>query len=96
MVSFFLNIRGEFNVTSVLLSQLNNHNLPVVFFVFLLKVNAEFQRITTVNLEAKFMSMLDLYSPKLLSIFQAKKGAAGERHRAEMNTLLQVFQFTPV
>ncbi|XP_065806214.1 uncharacterized protein [Labrus bergylta] len=53
------------------------------------KVNAEFQRITTVNLEAKFMSMLDRYSPKLLSIFQAKKGAAGERHRTEMNTLLQ-------
>ncbi|XDV26116.1 hypothetical protein PO909_029900 [Leuciscus waleckii] len=35
------------------------------------------------------MSMLDLYSPKLLSLFQAKKGAAGERHRAQMSILLQ-------
>lgn len=42
------------------------------------------------------MFMLDHYTPKLLAIFQAKKGAAGERHRTEMNILLQVFQFTPL
>lgn len=42
------------------------------------------------------MFMLDHYTPKLLTIFQAKKGAAGERHRTEMNILLQVFQFTPL
>ncbi|TKS73780.1 hypothetical protein D9C73_007861 [Collichthys lucidus] len=53
------------------------------------QVNAEFHRITTVNLEAKFMFKLDHYTPKLLAIFQAKKGAAAERHRAEMNILLQ-------
>ncbi|KAI4877952.1 hypothetical protein NFI96_030098, partial [Prochilodus magdalenae] len=40
-------------------------------------VSAEFQRITTGNLEPKCMSMLDHYSPKL---FQAKNGAAGEQH----------------
>lgn len=50
------------------------------------QVSAEFQRITTRDLEPKFMSMLDLYSPKLLSLFQAKKGAAGERHRAQTST----------
>ncbi|XP_035985885.1 uncharacterized protein LOC118559324 [Fundulus heteroclitus] len=60
---------------------------PALFDV--LQVSAEFQRITTRNLEPKFMSMLDLYSPKLLSLFQAKKGAAGERHRAHMSILLQ-------
>ncbi|CAM4712078.1 unnamed protein product [Leuciscus chuanchicus] len=49
---------------------------PALFDVS--QVSAEFQRITTRNLEPKFMSMLDLYSPKLLSLFQAKKGAAGE------------------
>jgi len=61
-----------------------------VFFCFF-QVNAEFHRIATVNLEAKFMFMLDHYTPKLLGIYQAKKGAAGQRHRAEMNILLQVF-----
>lgn len=35
------------------------------------------------------MFLLDHYTPKLLSIFQVKKGAAGERHRTEMNILLQ-------
>uniref|UniRef100_A0A8C6MI90 Uncharacterized LOC107385540 n=1 Tax=Nothobranchius furzeri TaxID=105023 RepID=A0A8C6MI90_NOTFU len=60
---------------------------PALFNVS--QINAEFKRITTVNLEAKFMYMLDQYIPKLLSIFQAKKGAAGERHRTAMNILLQ-------
>ena len=32
---------------------------------------------------------------KLLSLFQAKKGAAGERHRAQMSILLQVLKFDP-
>ncbi|KAL7866042.1 hypothetical protein SRHO_G00112890 [Serrasalmus rhombeus] len=53
------------------------------------QVNAEFHRITTVNLESKFMFMLDHYTPKLLAMFQEKKGAVGERHRTEMNILLQ-------
>ncbi|KAK1875368.1 Alanine--tRNA ligase [Dissostichus eleginoides] len=35
------------------------------------------------------MSMLDFYSPKLLSMFQGKKGAVGERHRAKRSILLQ-------
>ncbi|XP_070408069.1 uncharacterized protein [Nothobranchius furzeri] len=54
------------------------------------EVSAEFHRITTLNLEPKFMSSLDLYSSKLLSLFQAKKGAAGQRHRAQLNLLLQL------
>ena len=75
-------------------SKLENQ-ISFLFFLFS-KVKAEFQRITTVNLEAKFMGMLDRYSLKLLSIFQAKKRAAGERHCVDMNTLLQVFWFTPL
>ncbi|KAM4540035.1 uncharacterized protein PAE49_020745 [Odontesthes bonariensis] len=35
------------------------------------------------------MAMLDIYTPKLLSLFQSKKGAAGERQRAQMSVLLQ-------
>ncbi|KAG9275508.1 hypothetical protein AMEX_G10033 [Astyanax mexicanus] len=61
---------------------------PALFNVS--QVSAEFQRITTLTLEPKFFSVLDRYSPKLLSLFQAKKGAAGERHRAQMSTLLQL------
>lgn len=38
--------------------------------------------------------MLDYYTPKLLSIFQAKKGAIGERHRAQMSVLLQVLNIS--
>ncbi|XP_057182997.1 uncharacterized protein LOC130549715 [Triplophysa rosa] len=53
------------------------------------QISAEFQRITTMNLEPKFMSMLDLYSPKLLSLFQVKKGALGERLRAQLSILHQ-------
>ncbi|KAJ8332258.1 hypothetical protein SKAU_G00427410 [Synaphobranchus kaupii] len=34
------------------------------------QISAEFQRLTHVNLEPKFMSMLDQFTPKLLSIFQ--------------------------
>ena len=63
---------------------------PVLFFLSLFQVSAEFQRITTLNLEPKFMAMLDFYTPKLLSLFQTKKGAAGERHRAQMSVLLKV------
>jgi len=64
-------------------------------FDFFFQISTEFQRLTHVNLEPKFMSMLDQFTPKLLSIFQVKKGAAGERHRAQMNTLLQVFHAGP-
>ncbi|XP_025999394.1 uncharacterized protein LOC113007151 [Astatotilapia calliptera] len=60
---------------------------PALFDVS--QVSAEFHRITTLNLEPKFMSSLDLYSSKLLSLFQAKKGAAGQRDRAQLNLLLQ-------
>ncbi|CAI5669568.1 unnamed protein product [Oreochromis niloticus] len=60
---------------------------PALFDVS--QVSAEFHRITTLNLEPKFMASLDLYSSKLLSLFQAKKGAAGQRHRAQLNLLLQ-------
>ncbi|XP_029920173.1 uncharacterized protein LOC115368261 isoform X2 [Myripristis murdjan] len=60
---------------------------PALFDVS--QVSAEFQRITTLSLEPKFMSMLDHYSPKLLALFQAKTGASGERHRAQISVLLQ-------
>ncbi|XP_047216228.1 uncharacterized protein LOC124865291 [Girardinichthys multiradiatus] len=63
---------------------------PALFDVS--QISAEFQRITTLNLEPKFMAMLDIYTPKLLSLFQSRKCAAGERQRAQMNVLLQVLK----
>ena len=38
------------------------------------------------------MAMLDIYTPKLLSLSQAKKGVEGARHRAQMSVLLQVLK----
>ena len=64
----------------------------VSFFISLFQVSAEFQRLTKQNLEPKFMEMLDLYTPKLLSLFQAKKGAVGARIQAQMSVLLQVLK----
>ncbi|KAF4118744.1 hypothetical protein G5714_000795 [Onychostoma macrolepis] len=61
----------------------------VLFFnvKFLTKVTAEFQRITTVQLEPKFMSSLDLHTPKLLTLFRAKGGVLGQRLKTEMELL---------
>ncbi|KAL7881014.1 hypothetical protein SRHO_G00032680 [Serrasalmus rhombeus] len=42
----------------------------------------EFQRITTVHLESKFMSKLDEYTPKLLVLFHSRAGAVGLRLQA--------------
>ncbi|CAL8258511.1 unnamed protein product [Arctogadus glacialis] len=46
------------------------------------QIQDEFHRITTVNLESKFMSKLDEYTPKLLSLFQSKGGTMGLRLHA--------------
>ncbi|XP_030599293.1 uncharacterized protein LOC115789875 isoform X2 [Archocentrus centrarchus] len=51
------------------------------------QISAEFQRITTVQLEPKFMSGLDLHTPKLLKLFHAKGGALGQRLKIIMEPL---------
>ncbi|KAJ8014326.1 hypothetical protein DPEC_G00039080 [Dallia pectoralis] len=43
------------------------------------KINAEFKRITTVPLQSKFLSQLDLYSDNLVKLFKKKGGQQGER-----------------
>ncbi|KAL0969925.1 hypothetical protein UPYG_G00234620 [Umbra pygmaea] len=53
------------------------------------QIKQEFQRITTKQLEPKFLSMLDQYTPKLLSIYHSKGGALGNRLRDRMAILLQ-------
>ncbi|XP_062314210.1 uncharacterized protein LOC134018336 [Osmerus eperlanus] len=49
---------------------------PALFDVS--EINAEFKRITTVPLQSKFLSQLDLHSDKLMKLFE-KRGQLGER-----------------
>uniref|UniRef100_A0A8C9WA82 Uncharacterized protein n=1 Tax=Scleropages formosus TaxID=113540 RepID=A0A8C9WA82_SCLFO len=55
------------------------------------QINEEFRRITTLDLEPKFMQMLDQYTPNLLSIFCAKGGALGQTLQDKMVAIHQVF-----
>ncbi|XP_055003873.1 uncharacterized protein LOC129407275 isoform X2 [Boleophthalmus pectinirostris] len=43
------------------------------------EINAEFRRITTMPLTSRFMSQLDLYTPKLVKIFRKKGGKPGRK-----------------
>ncbi|XP_029106664.1 uncharacterized protein LOC114912178 isoform X2 [Scleropages formosus] len=53
------------------------------------QINEEFRRITTLDLEPKFMQMLDQYTPNLLSIFCAKGGALGQTLQDKMVAIHQ-------
>ncbi|XP_051519995.1 uncharacterized protein LOC127421196 isoform X1 [Myxocyprinus asiaticus] len=51
------------------------------------QIEEEFQRITTIRLQSTFMQKLDLYTPKLLNMFQKKGGAAGGKISKTMDLL---------
>lgn len=57
---------------------------------FSLQICEEFLRISGISLESTFMSQLDRQTPKLLSLFNAKGGAVGQRIKSQMMTLIQV------
>ena len=57
------------------------------FCISIYQINAEFQRITTLQLEPTFMSALDRYTPKLLGLFRAKGGALGETLKSILGLL---------
>lgn len=59
-------------------------------FFCLLQICAEFKRITTVPLVATFTSGLDKHTPKLLSLFRAKGGAAARKMKTSLEGLDQV------
>nr|XP_046262986.1 uncharacterized protein LOC124068633 [Scatophagus argus] len=50
---------------------------PALFEVS--EINAEFKRITTVPLQSKFLSQLDLHSDNLIRLFQRRGGQLGEK-----------------
>ncbi|KAM9480743.1 uncharacterized protein Hap1MRO34_008664 [Clarias gariepinus] len=54
------------------------------------EINAEFLRVTTVPLEAKFLAQLDKYSTKLLEVIKSKGG----RVREQITKTLQVLDET--
>ena len=60
-------------------------NLTIFFFFFFpvflpfSQIEEEFQRITLKPLLSVFMRNLDLYTPKLLSLFRSKGGALGKK-----------------
>ncbi|KAK5892178.1 hypothetical protein CesoFtcFv8_012582 [Champsocephalus esox] len=55
---------------------------PALFTVG--EINAEFMRITTLPLQAKFLAELDRYSPNLLKVFHNRGGDAGRKIRLLM------------
>ncbi|CAB1417786.1 unnamed protein product [Pleuronectes platessa] len=57
-------------------------------------IEDEFQRITRVHLESKFMSKLDEYTPKLLNLFQSKGGTMGLRLQAIYSRLQAILAST--
>lgn len=55
-----------------------------------IQINEEFKRITTVSLEATFMTKLDKCTPKLMDLALSKGGAKRERIRKIRDMLLEV------
>ncbi|XP_029989343.1 uncharacterized protein LOC115418930 [Sphaeramia orbicularis] len=55
---------------------------PALFTVS--EINAEFMRITTLPLQAKFFGQLDQYTANLIKIFNSRGGAAGKKIRLLM------------
>ncbi|XP_076838274.1 uncharacterized protein LOC143483317 [Brachyhypopomus gauderio] len=53
------------------------------------QINEKFLGINGVLLEPKFMSQLDKHNAKLLSLFNAKGGAVGQRIKSQMLALIQ-------
>ncbi|XP_071347931.1 uncharacterized protein [Trachinotus anak] len=53
------------------------------------QINDEFRRCNTVPLESTFISQLDRYTPKLLELFNSKRGAVGQRMKIVLVELIK-------
>ncbi|KAM6892967.1 uncharacterized protein PEZ65_023019 [Lycodopsis pacificus] len=60
---------------------------PALFNVC--EVNAEFKRITTINLQSKFFSQLDLHSENLIQVYAKKGGVQGRKIKSIMVPITQ-------
>ncbi|KAJ4921920.1 hypothetical protein JOQ06_022184, partial [Pogonophryne albipinna] len=52
-------------------------------------VNAEFKRITTINLQSKFFSSLDIHSTSLIDVYTKKGGVQGKKIKSIMLPITQ-------
>ncbi|XP_034082598.1 dynamin-like isoform X2 [Gymnodraco acuticeps] len=53
------------------------------------QVNAEFKRITTINLQSKFFSSLDIHSTSLIDVYTKKGGVQGKKIKSIMLPITQ-------
>ncbi|KAI4816415.1 hypothetical protein KUCAC02_008742 [Chaenocephalus aceratus] len=53
------------------------------------QVNAEFKRITTMNLQSKFFSSLDIHSTSLIDVYTKKGGVQGKKIKSIMLPITQ-------
>ncbi|XP_063077217.1 uncharacterized protein LOC134467236 [Engraulis encrasicolus] len=60
---------------------------PALFYES--QVKEEFKRITTIHLDQTFLTKMDLYTPKLLTIFKTKGGTAGTKINSVLESLSQ-------
>lgn len=54
------------------------------------QIKEEFNRLTTISLEQKFMFNLDKYTPKLIGLMEAKGGTIGRKLKPIVQKLRQV------
>ncbi|KAL6462537.1 hypothetical protein MHYP_G00289590 [Metynnis hypsauchen] len=60
---------------------------PAIFYES--QVKQEFKRITTKHLDRTFLTKMDFYTPKLLTIFKFKGGTAGTKMKTMLESLSQ-------
>lgn len=54
------------------------------------QINAEFKRITTIPLQSRFLSQLDVLSDKLLKLFEKRGGQIGKQLQSNLAHMTQV------
>ncbi|CAL8267384.1 unnamed protein product [Boreogadus saida] len=60
---------------------------PALFYES--QVKEEFKRITTINLDRTFLTKMDFYTPKLLTVFKTKGGTSGTKIKSVLESLNQ-------
>ncbi|XDV25456.1 hypothetical protein PO909_029372 [Leuciscus waleckii] len=60
-------------------------HVPILMF----QINAEFKRITTMPLQSRFLSQLDLFTANLLKVFEKRSGQQGKKLR-DMSVIVTV------
>lgn len=72
-----------------------SHQLKLfrVFMPLLIQINAEFKRITTMPLQSRFLSQLDMLSDKLIKLFENRGGQIGKRLKSMLARMTEVRKY---